>query len=92
MLIAGLIGFLALRHGFGPAPFVMGLVLGGLVERSWSQAMIIFDSAWWRFFESPICNLFFALTVLSLLGPYLGRGLSAIVRRIHPKLRSPMEE
>jgi hypothetical protein len=54
--------------------------------------MIIFDSAWWRFFESPICNLFFALTVLSLLGPYLGRGLSAIVRRIHPKLRSPMEE
>jgi putative tricarboxylic transport membrane protein len=92
MLIAGLIGFVALRHGFGPAPFVMGLVLGGLVERSWSQAMIIFDSAWWRFFESPICNLFFALTALSLLGPYLARGLSAIVRRIYPRLRSPMQE
>ena len=92
MLVAGFVGFLALRHGFGPAPFVMGLVLGGLIEESWSQAMIIFDSAWWRFFESPICNLFFALTVLSLLGPYLGPGLSAIVRRIHPRMRSPMEE
>lgn len=92
MLIAGLIGFFALRQGFGPAPFVMGLVLGGLVERSWSQAMIIFDSAWWRFFESPICNLFFALTALSLFGSYLGRGLSAIARRIYPRLRPPMEE
>ena len=92
MLIAGLVGFVALRHGFGPAPFVMGLVLGGLVERSWSQAMIIFDSAWWRFFESPICNLFFALTALSLFGPYLGRGLSAVARRIYPKLRPQTEE
>jgi putative tricarboxylic transport membrane protein len=92
MLIAGLIGFLALRHGFGPAPFVMGLVLGGIIERSWSQAIIIFDSAWWRFFESPICNLFFALTVLSLFGTYLGRGLAAILRRIQRRLRRPMEE
>ncbi|HLT01629.1 MAG TPA: tripartite tricarboxylate transporter permease [Geminicoccaceae bacterium] len=92
MLIAGLVGFLALRHGFGPAPFVMGLVLGGLVETSWSQAMIIFDGAWWRFFESPICNLFFVLTALSLFGPYLAPALAAIARRIYPKMRSPMEE
>jgi putative tricarboxylic transport membrane protein len=92
MLIAGFIGFLALRHGFGPAPFVMGLVLGGLIEESWSQAMIIFDSAWWRFFESPICNLFFALTVLSLLGPVIAPKLSALMRRIYPRMRSPMEE
>jgi putative tricarboxylic transport membrane protein len=92
MLLAGFIGFLALRHGFGPAPFVMGLVLGGLIEESWSQAMIIFDSAWWRFFESPICNLFFALTVLSLLGPVIAPKLSALMRRIYPRMRSPMEE
>ena len=91
-LIAGFIGFLALRHGFGPAPFVMGLVLGGLVERSWSQAMIIFDSRWWRFFESPIVNLFFALTVLSLLGPVVAPKLSALMKRIYPRMRSPMEE
>jgi putative tricarboxylic transport membrane protein len=92
MLLAGFIGFLALRHGFGPAPFVMGLVLGGLIEESWSQAMIIFDSAWWRFFESPICNLFFALTVLSLLGSVIAPKLSALMRRIYPRMRSPMEE
>jgi putative tricarboxylic transport membrane protein len=71
MLIAGLVGFVALRHGFGPAPFVMGLVLGDLLEKNWSQAMIIFDSNWTLFFHSWIANLFFTLTVLSLASPFL---------------------
>ena len=61
-----------MRHGFGPAPFVMGLVLGGLLEKNWSQSMIIFDSNWLLFFNSWIGNLFFALTALSLLSPVIG--------------------
>lgn len=69
MLIAGVVGFLMLRHGFGPAPLVMGLILGKLVEESLSQSMIIMDNNWLRFFESPIVNLLFALTVLSLSWP-----------------------
>jgi putative tricarboxylic transport membrane protein len=92
MLIAGFVGFLALRHGFGPAPFIMGLVLGVLVEESWSQAMIIFNGNWLRFFESPICLLFFALTALSLFGGAIWPRLSAAARRLYPRLRSPMEE
>jgi len=92
MLIAGLIGFLALRHGFGPAPFVMGLVLGGLIEESWSQAMIIFDSNWLRFFESPICNLFFALSAASILGPLVGPKIAAAFRRLRPRQDAPMRE
>jgi putative tricarboxylic transport membrane protein len=92
MLIAGFVGFLALRHGFGPAPFVMGLVLGGLVEESWSQAMIIFDGNWLRFFESPICIFFYALTALSLFGPWIGPRLGEAARRIYPRMRSAMEE
>jgi putative tricarboxylic transport membrane protein len=66
MLIAGLVGFVMQRHGFGAAPLVMGLILGRLVEESLSQSMIIFDNNWLRFFESPICLLFFLLTLLGL--------------------------
>ena len=33
--------------------------------------MIILDNEWLRFFESPIVNLFFALTVLSLTWPWV---------------------
>ena len=81
MLISGLVGFVAMRHGFGPAPFVMGLVLGGLLEKNWSQAMIIFDSDWTRFFQSWIALLFYALTVLSLASPFIGPAMRKIRAR-----------
>ena len=51
------------RHGFGPAPMVMGLILGNLVEDNLSRSMIIYDNNWFRFFESPIVDLFFLLTL-----------------------------
>jgi putative tricarboxylic transport membrane protein len=76
MLIAGIVGFLMLRHGFGPAPLVMGLILGTLVEESFSQSMIILDNRWWRLFESPVVDLFFALTILSLSWPWVSARLA----------------
>lgn len=78
MLTAGVLGFLMLRHGFGPAPLVMGLILGKLVEESFSQSMIILDSNWLRLFESPIVNVFFALTLLGLMWP--------LVKKIYARL------
>ena len=69
MLVSGVIGFLMLRHSFAPAPLVMGLILGKLVEESFSQSMILLDNQWWRLFESPLADLFFLLTALSLCWP-----------------------
>ncbi len=71
MVIAGLLGFVMRRHGFSAAPLVMGLVLGGLVEESLSQSMIMFDNDWLGFADSPIALAFFALTAVSLLWPVL---------------------
>lgn len=81
MLVAGILGFVAMRHGFGPAPFVMGLVLGGLLEKNWSQAMIIFDSDWTMFFQSWVANLFYVLSILSLLSPLIFSAVSAMGKR-----------
>jgi len=78
MLISGVLGFFMLRHGFGPAPMVMGLILGKLVEEAFSQSMIIYDNQWWRLFESPIVNLFFAFTLFGLFGPTIGRMLRKV--------------
>lgn len=91
MLIAGLVGFVGLRHGFGPAPFVMGLVLGGLLEKNWSQAMIIFDSNWTMFFQSWISNLFFGLAAISLLSPAISPAFKALRRRISSRGRASGE-
>ena len=81
MLIAGFVGFLMTRHGFGAAPLVMGLILGKLVEESLSQSMIMFDNNWWRFLESPIVLVFFVFTVLSLGWPLIG----PVMRRLRAR-------
>jgi putative tricarboxylic transport membrane protein len=67
MLAAGLVGFGLKRHGFSPAPIIMGLVLGGLVETSLAQSMIIFDQQWTGFLGRPISLVFFALALISVL-------------------------
>ncbi len=75
MLAAGGVGFLMLRHGLGPAPLVMGLILGKLVEESFSQSMTLLDSQWWRLFESPVVDFFFVLTVPGLCWPLISSWL-----------------
>ncbi len=69
MLIAGIVGFVMRRHGFGAAPLVMGLILGKMLEETLSQSMITMDHEWWRLFESPIVCGFFAMAALSILWP-----------------------
>ncbi len=71
MLISGLVGFFMLRNGFGPAPLIMGLILGKIIEETFSQAMIIYDNNMLAMAERPIVLLFFALTLISLFSPLL---------------------
>ena len=89
MLIAGIVGFVMNRHGFGPAPLVMGLILGKLVEESLSQSMILFDNNWLRFFESPIVVLFFVLTLIGLFWSVITRALVRLTTRKRPDV--PLE-
>lgn len=72
MLVSGIVGFFMLRHGFAPAPLVMGLILGKMVEETFSQAMIIHNNNFFALFESPIVLMFFALTIISLSSPFWG--------------------
>jgi putative tricarboxylic transport membrane protein len=73
MVFAGLIGFVLKRHGFAAAPIIMGLVLGGLIETSLAQSMIIFDQDWTGFLTRPVAVVFFALALVGLIGAPLRR-------------------
>ena len=81
MIMAGLVGFVLKKNGFGPAPIIMGIVLGGLVETSLAQSMIIFDQQWTRFFSRPIALSFFALAVISLIGAQIRTALGKLLSR-----------
>ena len=81
MIISGLVGFVLKKNGFGPAPIIMGVVLGGLVETSLAQSMIIFDQQWTGFLSRPITLSFFALAVISLLGGKIRSVFSRLLSR-----------
>jgi putative tricarboxylic transport membrane protein len=72
----GFVGFFMRRYGFSPAPLVIGLVLGKLVEETLKQSLIIFDLQWSGFLGRPIAMALFVLTVLFLLMPYAAQRLS----------------
>lgn len=69
MLISGILGYFLLRFGFGPAPLIMGLILGPIIEENFSKAMIIHDNSVLSMLERPIVLLFFVLTVISVISP-----------------------
>jgi putative tricarboxylic transport membrane protein len=61
------------RYGFSAAPIIMGLVLGGMVENTLKQSLIIFDHDWLRFLERPIVVTFLLFTLVSVSAPLIGR-------------------
>jgi len=66
MLIAGIIGYFLKNFGFSPAPIIMGLVLGGLIETSLAQSLILFEGRWLLFLTSPITVLFLSLSLIGI--------------------------
>lgn len=69
MLIFGVLGFILRRYGFSPAPVIMGLVLGSMVEETLKQSLLIFDQNWLLFFSRPIVDVLFAVTFAGLVLP-----------------------
>jgi putative tricarboxylic transport membrane protein len=81
MLAFGVIGFVLRRYGFSPAPLVMGLVLGKMVEETLKQSLLIFDQNWLLFFSRPIVVTLFAVTLVSVCTPLIARAVRKAFRR-----------
>ena len=78
MLIAGIIGYILKNFGITPAPIIMGLVLGTLIETSLAQSLILFEGSWLGFFSRPISLLFIFLSLVS----FFGKSLYATLKKI----------
>jgi putative tricarboxylic transport membrane protein len=66
MLVVGIVCFLLRRRGFPVAPFVLGLVLGDIVDKSLRRGLVLSDGSLWPFFTRPISAVL-ALLVLVML-------------------------
>lgn len=54
LLIMGLVMYFIQRFGFPGAPFILGMVLGPLMEANLKNSLVMSDGSWLIFFQRPI--------------------------------------
>jgi len=57
------------KYGYQPAPLVVGLVLGPVMERSFRQTLIISGGRIESLWEPPICMGMWSVALLAILLP-----------------------
>jgi putative tricarboxylic transport membrane protein len=67
MLAFGLLGFVLRRYGYPMAPFVLGIVLGDILDKNLRRGLVLSDGDLTPFFNRPISALMFAICVVSIL-------------------------
>lgn len=76
MAIFGLLGYLMSKIGFEPAPLILGVVLGKMMEEAFRQSMIISGGDFTIFVTRPISAsllVFAAITMVIVLLPNIGK-------------------
>ena len=69
MLGFGIIGFLLRRYNYPMAPFVLGIVLGDLLDKNLRRGLVLSDGDLTPFFTRPISAVLFALCLVTVLMP-----------------------
>jgi putative tricarboxylic transport membrane protein len=80
MLAVGIGAFFLRRRGYQMAPFVLGLVLGHLLDKSLRRGLVLSDGDIAPFFTRPICAAFALVTVFTML-MYIP-GVNAALKRL----------
>ena len=73
MLVAAIIGFLFRVGGFPTGPFILGLLLGSMLESNFRRSLILSQGSPAIFFTRPICCVLLIVIVLVLLRQPLSR-------------------
>jgi putative tricarboxylic transport membrane protein len=64
MFLMGILGFAMLKLSIPTAPFLIGFILGPILEDSFRQSLLISRGSYAIFFSTPICWFFWILTVV----------------------------
>lgn len=67
MFAFGLFGYWMIKAGMSPAPMVVGLILGPVMETSYQQSMLIGGGSFLVFAKSPIALFLLILALFSVL-------------------------
>lgn len=72
MVFFGLLGFFMRKYNFNPAPIVLALVLGPLIENSYMQTLVMSKGNMLGYITGrPICDVMLVLIIASILSPFI---------------------
>jgi putative tricarboxylic transport membrane protein len=78
----GLLGYLMRKLDYPSAPLILGLVLGGGLERALRQSLMMSEGSLAILVQRPISALMLSLTVLLLASPLIGKWNAWRVRAV----------
>jgi len=78
MLGSGVLGYVMRKYNYEPAPLIVGLVLGPVMERSLCQMMIISQGAIGGLWSSTLCKVMWGGVAISIGLPLLIRGARTV--------------
>lgn len=80
MFVSGVIGFYLFKIGLDSGSFILGVILGAIIEKGFSQSlsMASASSIGHVFFGRPISMVLIALCVISIITPYVTKKRRAI--------------
>jgi len=88
MLGAGIVGYVMRKYNYEPAPLVVGLVLGPVMERSLRQTLIISRGNISGLWESPLCMVMWTIVLLTAVLPFATRALRSAAQTHSKKSRA----
>lgn len=86
VVIFGLIGYFMKHYKIPTTPMILAVVIGGSMEVSFRQSLMLSDGSLAVFFRSGICKTLWVLSLVFLLAPYVS-GL--LKKRGQPKAPAP---
>lgn len=69
LFFLGLVGFFMKKTGFSPVPFVLGMILGPLIETNLMRALTVSGGSWAIFYQRPLSCCFLIVLLIMLVYP-----------------------
>jgi putative tricarboxylic transport membrane protein len=73
MGLCGMIGFAIKRMGFQPAPLIIAMVIGPMMENSLRQSLLIYGGNFEKVIFRPICLALYLIAIGIMVVPWLLR-------------------
>jgi putative tricarboxylic transport membrane protein len=75
MYIAGVLGYIMDKNSYSASPVALALLLGGMLESSIAQTMVMYPKNIFKMFTRPYTIVFTFLVIVSFAWPFLRKTL-----------------